>query len=142
MPPQGSPLPRNDGQHGWSPSRGIPPAARSTKDKVDSHGFTKAATGERPTRKQPASPRSGGNAGATRVRGGVEVPSKRDGMQSTRTQRHTRGGTWEKLWRLQNASADKSVFFASAAPSQHASQRRPAKASSSVVYVHPHAHIS
>ena len=36
MPPQGSPLPRNDGQHGWSPSRGIPPAARSAKDKVDS----------------------------------------------------------------------------------------------------------
>ena len=89
---QAAPMPRNDGQHGWTPSRGIPPAARSSSVKTDAQGFTASATGARPTRKQPASPRSGGNAGASRVRGGVDVPSKRDGMQGTRTNRHSRGG--------------------------------------------------
>ena len=63
---------------GWTPTRGIPPAARTEttpehlkKASSDFHGYV-------PKSQKPPTPRSVGNSGNTRIRGGQQQRSARD----------------------------------------------------------------
>ena len=78
---------------GWSPVRGIPPAARtaSTPDSLKKGGSDFSKQGAKAQR--PPSPRSQQNSGSTRIHGGEKQRnSAKDSFQSSRNQRHTRGG--------------------------------------------------
>ena len=80
-----------DQSKGWTPTRGIPPAARGAKDTREGLGTASNRTTQSKARAQ-LSPRSAANSGGNRMRGGGQrEPTKREEMQRQRTYRHQTG---------------------------------------------------
>ena len=77
---------------GWSPVRGIPPAARSEKTPESLHKGSTEFAGRVKKEHKPPTPRGSQSSGSTRIHGGNQHRSARDGMQAQRNQRHSRGG--------------------------------------------------
>ena len=76
---------------GWTPTRGIPPAARTESTPEHLKKASSDFQGYVPKSQKPPTPRSVGNSGNTRIRGGPHQRSARDSMQAQRNQRHSRG---------------------------------------------------
>ena len=85
--------PEDTQPRGWMPTRGIPPAARTEATPDSLKKGAKEFGGRVPKDQRPPSPRAHQNAGSTRIHGGAKERSAKEGLQSNRTHRHSRGGT-------------------------------------------------